>query len=211
MYRQRLFVIVIILLVVGIAACSQGNSENNDTTEAVEIPPSYKKIEGDGMEIWLPDSFEGGNLEEDLDFIVEKLDQLGPEYSQISEMISRNPSMFALWAFDWEIVDTSFLTNVNVTREKVPSGMNINAYMDLLSEQLPPGFNITNRETVTIGDQSVGRIFVDFSVTGIEGKEIIYIYKVDNTIWIVTFATSVDEFDERLPDFETSAQTFAVD
>lgn len=233
-FRHRYLIFLLMLLTATSLACSLFSSEEAPAetspsseaetptaqlvvtmspaseSEGAEVSTTFARYEGDGMEIWLPDTYEGGDLDEDLDLILDGLNQLGSDFEQIAQMIEQNPSLFAFWAFDSKVGNTAFLTNANVTREEVVSAVDIETYMDLAFSQFPADFQIVEREMVTIDGQPVGRAILEFAVSNLAGKEILYIYKVGDNIWVITFATSAPEFDRRLPDFEESARTFAV-
>jgi serine/threonine-protein kinase len=189
------------------AAVEAPAEEVSDSSDP-SVPDSWAKYDGRGMSIWLPDSFQGGNLEEDVNLIADQLGDFGPEFGAIAEMIKQNPELFAFWVFDSEIGDSGFLTNVNITTEEVPSAIDIEMYLDLTENQFPAEFNMTERGIVPFQDSQAGRMVLEFDLGGVTGKEVIYIIQEDNTIWAVTYATSAEEFDQRLPDFERSIQTF---
>ncbi|HEX9091750.1 MAG TPA: hypothetical protein VF831_09690, partial [Anaerolineales bacterium] len=54
------------------------------------------------------------------------------------------------------------------------------------------------------------RLVIDTEVSAVKGKELMYIVKNSNTVYVITFATSLDEFEARLPVFEQAVQTFKV-
>jgi hypothetical protein len=162
------------------------------------------------VELWLPASYEGGDLAEDVEVIVENLRRLGPDYEQIAQMIEQNPSMYAIWAFDSEVGDSGFLTNVTVTTEKVPSAVTLDTYLDAALKQLPAQFQVIKRDIITLADYQAGRLVLEFAIYGVAGKEVMYVVKDDNTMWVITFATAAKEFDQRLPAFEQSALTFGI-
>jgi len=172
------------------------------------VPDSWEKYEGRGVSIWLPSSFQGGNLEEDVNMIAAKLADLGSDFETIAQIIEQEPSLFVFWAFDSEIGDAQFLTNVNIVTEEVPSAVDLAMYLDLTTNQLPDNFSVVEREMVSFQDTQAGRLVIEFAISAIEGKEVLYIIKRDYTIWVVTYATSVDEFDRRQLDFEQSIGTF---
>lgn len=158
----------------------------------------------------MPESYEGGNLDEDIDVIVERLRNLGPDFEQMAQMIEQNPSMFVIWAFDSEVGDSGFLTNVAVTTEKVLSAITIDTYLDAALKQLPAQFQVVDRDIVSLEDHQAGRLIIEFTISGVVGKEVMYAVKDDNTMWVITCATGAEEFDQRLPVFEQSAFTFAI-
>jgi hypothetical protein len=182
-------------------------------TEAQLAPggiAGWVRFAGGGVEIWLPASFEGGDLEEDLPIIVERLRALGPDFEPMAQTIESNPSMYVLWAFDSEVGAGGFLTNMAVTTETIPASMGMDTYLDAALGQLPAQFQVTKREVLTLSGFEVGRVEVEFLVSGVSGKELLYVLKDGHTVWVITYATSMAEFATRLPIFEQSFGTFRV-
>lgn len=177
---------------------------------ATQSLPGWHMLSGVGMEIWMPDSFEGGNLEEDLDWILENIRRLGPEYAQMADLMERNPSIFVIWAFDSEVGDSGFLTNVNVTTEKGPSSITLDTYLDIMEGKIPHDFQVKEREITTLNDMPAARLIVTFNISGVSGKELAYVVKDGTFFWVITCATGADEFAGRLPVFEQISATFRI-
>ena len=173
--------------------------------------PGWEKFEGRGMELWLPESYEGGNLEEDLEVIVSNLRLLGPEFEQMAQIIEQNPSLYAMWAFDSEVGSSGFLVNVNVITERVLSAITVDTYLDAALKQLPPQLRVLERDVLSLGDYPAGRIVVEFDMGAAVAKEVQYAIKDGGTMWIITYAAPEDEFEEYLPVFEQSVLTFRVE
>jgi hypothetical protein len=115
---------LVVVFVLSACGASQPDVGTLETAVPTFAPPEgWNKFEGEGIDVWLPNSYQGGNLEKDLDVIVGRLETLGPEYEQIIQTIKANPSLFVLWAFDTYIGDTGFLTNMNITHEEVVSAV----------------------------------------------------------------------------------------
>lgn len=171
---------------------------------------ALKKFEGGGVGLWLPDTWVGGDLSKDLDVIIKKMRDLGPSYEQAAQTLEQNRSAFLFWAFDSKVGDSGFLTNVSVVTEQIPSAMSIDTYLDAAIKQFPSDFRAVERGLVTIGGYETGRIVLEASLGGRQIKEVMYVIKGESTIWVVTYATSAEEFDKRLPVFEQSIRTFAA-
>ncbi len=172
--------------------------------------PGWEKFEGGGVELWLPESYEGGDLSEDVEVIVERLRSFGPDFEQMAQSIEQNPSMYVMWAFDSEVGESGFLTNVNVGKERILSAMTIDTYLDAALGQFPALLQVTERDIVTLTDHEAGRLVIEFEIHGVAVKEVLYAIKEGTTMWLITFATGAGEFDQRLPVFEQSALTFAI-
>jgi hypothetical protein len=227
MVRRRVVLLFVLLITSTLLACSilgsatsnpgsvSGNqvtgAEQNANAANVVIPPlGWEKFEGQGAGIWLPESFDGGDLSQDLDVIVARLRSFGPDFEQMAQTIEQNPSIYAIWVFDSNIGDSGVITNVNVVSEMVLSVISLDMYLDAVLQQLPPEFQVVERDLPTIGNNQAGRLVIEAVISGVQIKELLYTMKFENKIWAVTFATGDSEFDDRLPVFEQSIATFEV-
>ncbi len=207
--KTRSLLIFTLLFVLFIStACGSAQVAQEPTATPI---PGWTKYEGSGIAMYFPESWSGGDpAKEDLDVITNQLKALGSEYEQIASMIEENPTAFALWLFDGNLGDTGYLTNANVVKEQVVSAITIDTYVEALSKQLPSSMVITDQKTVKVNKYDAARLEITANISGIDAKELMYIVKDGNTIWGITFATALDEFDGRVPDFEKIASTFTV-
>jgi len=206
MNKRNLILLICLLSLSTAVGCGQVETSSSTATPI----PGWEKFEGGGVELWLPESFEGGNLDEDIDLIVEGLRSFGPDFEQMAQTIEQNPSVYILWAFDSEVGETGFLTNVNITTEKVLSALTMDTYLDAATKQLPPQFQLVERNIVQLGDYQAGRLVWESTLGGMDVKQLQYFIKDGNTIWAITYSTGAKEYDQRLPVFEQSVHTFAI-
>jgi len=204
---------VLVCMIAAIVAITQYTAMlySAATSQPTATPiPGWEKFECDGVELWLPESYEGVDLSEEVGVIIENLRRLGPDFEQMAQMIEQNPSMYVVWAFDSEVGDSGSLTNVAVTTEKVLSAVTIDTYLDAASKQLPAQFQVVERDIVSLGNYRAGRLVIEATISGVASKVLMYAVKDGNTMWLIVFATGAEEFDQRLSVFEQSALTFAI-
>jgi hypothetical protein len=170
----------------------------------------WKKFEGGGVALSLPESWIGGDLSKDLDMIIGKIRALGPNYEQGARLIEQNRSVFLMYVLDPKVGDSGFLTNMNVVTEQVLSAITIDTYLDAAIKQLPGEFSVRERGTVSLGPQQAGRVVLEATMMGQRVKELMYVIKSDSVVRIVTYATGAGEFERRLPVFEQSIRTFSI-
>ena len=181
------------------------------TYEYPQTPaPGWVKLEGGGMEIWLPESYVGGNPAEDFDLIADALKGLGPEYESMAKAIEQNPDAYAIWAFDSEVGDSPYLTNMVVTTQESAGSIPLKTYMDLVENQFPDEFKVVEKDVLPLADYEAGRMVIDFSVNGIDGSELLYMIRDGKDLYMIVYATGADDFDKRLPSFEKSVRTFTI-
>lgn len=200
------------ILLIAITGCSRTATPSPANSPLAIAPatqsPGWKKIEGNRATLWLPDSYEGGDVSQNLDAIVAKLKSFGPEFDSVGQQIRQDPAAIDLFAFDAKSGNPGTLTNVNV----IPgaSDLTVEKYINALGQQLPKQFRLVDRQIVTLKGDRVGRMVTEFTLIGKTGKQLIYIIKDSNTIWTVSFTTSTSEFAQRLQTFEQSIRTFSA-
>lgn len=178
-----------------------------------EVPPipGWEKFDGGRVALWLPESFRGGSLRgKNLDAIVEGIRALGPDFEKAAQTIERNPSAFVIFAVDSQVGDSGTMTSMNVVAERVPSAVTVNTYVDIVAKKLSRKYQVVERGIVPLDHYEAGRLVVAIDVQGVSMKSVMYAVKDDSTIWALNYGTSASEFDQRLPAFEQSARSFAV-
>ncbi|ODH01285.1 hypothetical protein A4S05_29570 [Nostoc sp. KVJ20] len=169
------------------------------------VPSGWKKFEGSGAELWLPPSWEGADLYKSM----HKLGSYNPKFEHFAQQLQQNPSAFPIWAFDSIKGGSGFLTNVIVSNEQVNPTINLETYLQEESKKFPAQIRIVDMKTGSVEGYQVGRIITETSLAR-SGKQIYYIIKDGRTIWNVIFSTGADEFEQRLPIFEASLDTFTL-
>ena len=214
MNKKNFLLVLCLLLPSLVLGCKQPQTSQQTSSPFVGTQtttiPGWKKFEGRGAQLQLPESYNGGDLSQNLDLVVQKLESLGPYYQQVAQSLKQNPSAFVLWAFDSKVSKSGVLSNVALATEPVGSTLTTDTYLDLLTKQLPSEYRVMERKQVTLDRYQAGQIVTEATMSGVTAKQIIYTIKQGSNIWIVVFSTSAEEFEQRLPSFQQSINTFSV-
>jgi len=202
-YSMRIGCLLLLSLLTG---CGQTETSYSAGT----VVEGWKMFKGGGAELWLPASYEGGDLSKDLDVVVERVRALGPDYEAIARTMERNRSAFAIWAFDSQIGESGGLTNVTVVSERVPSAVTVETYLGLVRKKLTKDFRVVEQGMVSLALYQAGRVVLEADLGRAHIKQIMYVVKNGSTVWVVNFATGADEFDARSPAFESSVRNLRV-
>lgn len=170
---------------------------------------NWKTFQGENMELQLPSSFEGGS-KKDLDLVINKLKSFGPQYQKLAQTVERNRSAIQIFAFDSQIGSSGLATNVNVINQTIPSNISLERYLKATETQLPSDFQVIDSKITSVNGYQTGRLITNFNRPGISGKQALYAIKSDNQIWAIAYTTGANEFEERLPIFEQSIDTFRI-
>jgi len=204
-----LLLIAVSMLILGCSLEGATGSADKPKAPAPTAIPGWEKFSGGGIELWMPDSFEGGDLANDLDVVIERLRSLGPEYEKLAEIIEQNPSAIALLVYDSQIGTSGFLTNINVVKEKVISTVTLELYLDSSVQQMTSyGFKVSEQKMIQLDNYETARLVLQLDA--LKAKEVIYMIKEKNTVWVITYATGAAEFSTRLPTFDRSANTINI-
>jgi hypothetical protein len=215
------FLAITVIIVMLAGACGTGDKPSRagptSTARAVafQTPSSrgstrddWIEVRGKASRLSLPDSWEGGDVEEDLPVILEHLDSLGEEYAGFSEIVAANPEAYDLIAVDSHA--RGFATNVIVARERVLSTIDLNDYAAALAQQLPPTFSIVQQENRFLAGFQVIVVTTTTAIADLDVKQRIYVRKEGQVIWAVTYTSTSTDFDLLSPVFEESYATFEV-
>jgi hypothetical protein len=211
MKHTLIAVAVFLIVVMGCSTPVALQPTNTPQPTATPIP-GWEKLTGKDIEIWLPESYEGGDpSSEDIDTIFEKAKALGPNFEQMAQAIKNNPSMFVFWAFDSNIGESGAMTNVGIATERVLSSMTLDTYMEVMIKQLPNQIQVVNQEKITLDDyDEARRMMMEITVSNIIAKQVMYVLREGNKVWLINFTTGKSEFDQRLTTFEQAVNTFKI-
>ncbi|MEG4048056.1 hypothetical protein [Microcoleus sp. Pol17_C1] len=213
MNKKNFLLVLCLLLPSLVIGCKQPQTSQQTSSPFAATQttiPGWKKFEGRGAQLQLPESYSGGDLSQYLDVVVQKLESLGPYYQQIAQYLKQNPSAFVIWAFDSKVSKSGVLSNLALAAEPVGATVTTDTYLDVLTKQLPSEYRVVERKQVTLDRYQAGQIVTEATISGVTVKQIMYTIKQGSNIWIVVFSTSAEEFEERLPTFQQSINTFSV-
>jgi hypothetical protein len=172
------------------------------------VPADWQEFQAGRVHLWLPGSFEGGNVDTELPKVVEALRMLGAEYVDMAEYLEQNPGVFVLWVVDTVPGPSGGLANVNVTKEDVPETVSLQEYLDASVDLLPSDFEVVDQGIVTLGDREVGKLVLSVVSASLRRMSVVYVFRDGARFWNVTYASDAGEFVERTPTWETSIHSF---
>lgn len=197
-----------------LADAPQTESEESEpaTPESATLPDSeWITIQGNGVRLSLPPDYTGGNPAVEFAELKDKLNQISPSYAQRFAAIEANPEAIALLAFDGKNTSAGFLTNVTIAAEGVPEPVSLEDYVRAASSHLSEAYEIESQGLIQVGAYPAGQIVgVITADNDVEVKQLFYLIQAADTFWIVTYATPVAEFQQRLPQFQQSIQTLQL-
>jgi hypothetical protein len=175
-----------------------------------EVPPGWEEFHAGRVHLWLPGSFEGGDMGAKFEAILDTVKSLGPEFAQTAQMIEQNPDKFVVWAFDTQRGPSGYVTTTNVTKEDVPSDISIEDYLEASLNAMPEQIKLVDQAVVSLKAFDAGKLVLSSDVQGLRGLSVVYAIRDGDRFWKVTYATGADEFVDRTPTWEQSIRTFRL-
>lgn len=177
--------------------------------------PGWGKFTGGGAEIWLPGSYQGGDVTLERELILQKLEAAGADSSTF-DLIRQDFDRMGTVIFAFDASGTEvFFTEVYISKQEVGSA-SLNAAVDGFVSQVQIKYRVVAREPVALSSYKVERVMVDRkdvladSAYSTYGTRVVYLIKVDSVVWIVQYVTDRDQVNSRLANFDRSIQTFAL-
>jgi hypothetical protein len=189
------------------AVVDAGTPTNNGAAVSRE---GWQRVEGNHVSLELPPTWFGGDLLNNPDALADAITALGPEYAQFSQLFAQNPDLMRLIAFDQES-PAGFLTNVNVLQQEMGLALTLESYLDIAIPQLPTNLIVDENEIVEVNGREVARLIISADFPAGSVRILQYSMIRDTTLWVVTYTSSASAFEDHLPLFEASFETFETE
>ena len=161
--------------------------------------------------IQLPESFTGGDPQTELEQLITDLRAMGGHFAQSADSLEASSSSFLLWIFDTTIGSSGAMTNMTLVKDEIPAEATIQEFLDAVLQVLPSEYQVVDSRTVALARYpEAAKIIFETSLEGIDLKEVVYLVKHGSSVYVITFATGLAEFDQRSPIFDQSANTLIL-
>lgn len=164
-----------------------------------------------GVEITLPDTYIMGDVENDLEILVEGLMAMSEEEDaeDIQTLYENNKDDIILWAYDLESPATH-QTSLLVMKNEEFAGMSLALIATFANILFGSEVDSLEQETMTLGEHEVLRFLTTSENAGVETAQAIYLLNDSDKLWLIGFFTNQEEFEDRLSTFDAAAASFTV-
>jgi hypothetical protein len=181
------------------------------TPELLFTPePGWTAIVGTDVQLWLPESYSGGDPATHFVELLSLLDSLPPEFDLLAESLRQNPNAWVLLALDASEQGSV----VGITRkENAPPDLTAAAYLEgavPVHENELPGTSVLDQGLTSLGRETVGWRVLEISTPGSLSRQLSYAFVRPPLIWTVSYAVAAEDFEAQRPMFEKSVLSFRV-
>jgi hypothetical protein len=200
------------LLVAGlIAGCSAGGDANSKrgagspatTQTATRLPSDWREFTVDGVRLWLPPEFEGGEFGDERDATIQRIAALGGTCLKASRGFALIDNVEFL-AVDSTGCDGKGLPTLTVDSADVPAATSAQEHLEAVLIA-PRGSDFGDWQKLPESSDA-GRIVVHNRAA--DGRLVAYAIRSESRVWVVQLITSASEFDRRLQEMDQAVLAF---
>ncbi len=180
-----------------------------------QVEPVVVEFIGSDFEFSLPDKWEGGTKDE-LESVADELEDLGQK--DLASKVIENKKLLLFFGYDSEAASKDGdVSNLTITGEAaVP--LSLDEYVDLTYEDMAEKYeksgyelNIIEQQILPMGNyEEVSRTLLEQDIEGVSTGVAQYIIQNDSDLWVITFTSDLEKFDENIQAFDKSIETFKI-
>jgi hypothetical protein len=179
------------------------------TPQVTIVPPgNWTMFETRGAQIWLPNSYIGGDMTDQRAKTIQKVTKLGKYYKSIIESMKTAPKDYAMWMLDTNWDKSVIVSTVIVNHQVLTVDTKLEKYIEdeLAKLRELPTLN-KNKKMTVLGYETRQLVFQALLGT-LEFTCVDYFIKDEADFWRVDYCVAPERYYELYPMIEKSMQTF---
>jgi hypothetical protein len=179
------------------------------TPPATIVPPGdWAMFETRGAQIWLPNSFVGGDMTDQRAKTIQKVNKLGKYYKLIVEDMKAAPEDYVMWMLDTGWDKSVIVSTVIVHHQVLTVDTKLEKYIqdELAKLNETPTIN-KNKKMTVLGYETRQLVFQALLGT-LEFTCVNYFIKDEADFWRVDYCVAPERYYELYPLIENSMKTF---
>ena len=176
------------------------------------LTAGWHRVMGKGISISLPDAFVGGDLSESTKkAVTERTKPTNKSLVTMLKALEQIPNQqILLFAVDTESSQAGSLLAVTIAYESVSAVLHPFTYFESYIQRFPPlPFTVRSKEERSIAGNPAGRMIIEWGEKG--ARQVIYAVRINTNMYVIGFSTPYEKYEEMLPIFEHSIQSFTVE
>jgi hypothetical protein len=176
--------------------------------ESIDLPDGFKFFQEDGYEIALPDNFDGADLRDNPRSFFVLLDSLG--YADTADYLREQDENFLFFGFERNDSDALPRATISIIRDTPTISSSVGDYLGGAYIGLQGSGAVIVTEILPVNGQAAGRGILDQQFRNGAVRQVQYIFKVDESFYLLTYTVTVAEFPNLRLMIEQSAESFRI-
>jgi hypothetical protein len=172
-------------------------------------------IQGNGVQMSLPNGFSGGDpTQSQTKILLKETARQFPNLAPFMKMIELDPSILRLIAFHEgsPAPAPTAAQVVIVARLSIPAGVSITDIHEKMVKAfptlLPTSFQLVDHQVTRVADRQVARFTIDADIQGTSLREVLGIFKQGEAVYQVVYVVPKNAAPQTLSSFEQMIRTF---
>ncbi len=212
--RRMLFLLLLALLLIPTAAASmqEGGKGDEVPVDAGEIDTEdWVALEGEGITVQVPPTWIDMNA--DIDELMESLGDVESDidFESLMASVEALGDVYLLFAMNTDASSAEFTTNLNVVGLDIGAALPIETLLDANLDAMRATMPNIEGEIIELNDEEVGFVTASYELNGLDVVQVQYYYVRDTWLYVVTFTTTEEFFEELEPEFAAIAETLETE
>ncbi len=211
--RRMLFLLLLALLLIPTAAASMQEGGKGDEVPATEEVDTedWVALEGEGITLQVPPTWIDMNA--DIDDLMDSLGDVESDidFESLMASVEALGDVYLLFAMNTEASSVTFTTNLNVVGLDIGAALPIETLLDANLDAMRATMPNIEGEIIELNEEEVGYVTASYELNGLDVYQVQYYYVRDTWLYVVTFTTTEDFFEELEPEFAVIAETLETE
>lgn len=192
------------------AADTEAAPEPTMTEQSKSISAATAPLQANGVEITLPDSFQLGDVNNNLEVLFENLPPEAQPYEQMMrDFYEINQDDIILWAYDTENLTIKY-TNLLIIRNEDLAGIPLSMLTTFTSAFMDEALEGLLQETMVLGGREMMRLLTTAQVNDEKNTQVLYLFNEADALWLLGFFTNQADTESQLSLFDDAVASFTI-
>jgi hypothetical protein len=181
-------------------------------SDSVESDDEWRILEGDGFSLRAPMSWIG--LDMDTGTLIDQIDQLESttfDFEAMAQQAELLGDALMLFAINVDYSTFEFATNLNVVSVDMGISFPLSFIVETNVQQLTSQVRSIEGEVIDLNGEEVGRVYAEFDINGMNIRQVQFYLIRGTTLYVITFGTTKNLFDELEEEFHLIAETLTTE
>ena len=172
------------------------------------IPEGWIRMGSDEVEFWVPPTYVGGDVKNDLNGVADRVAAADPDFASIADGLRQDPPTSCwFWALETVRSPNDYQPGLGLGFEDAP-GADVEAYADAVISNFTADVIVLKRRDFEVGGYPAKRIEIEATDVTVRIQEAIYIIQDGDRFWYFVCTSHLNDFFERQSEFDQVVRTF---
>jgi hypothetical protein len=180
--------------------------------DPIENEDEWRILEGEGFSLRAPISWI--SMDMDTQTLIDQFDQLESttfDFEAMSQYVEMLGDALVLFAINVDYSTFDFATNMNVAAVDLGISYPLSFVVESGVQQMTSQVRSIEGEVIDLNGEEVGRVYTELDINGMNVRQVQFYFIRSNMLYIITFTTTKNLFEELEEEFFQIAETLTIE